>query len=383
VSIQYDQAPQLTLEQQDALQREYDARAKSSTTAFLLCYFLGLFGAQRMYLGQWGAAGLRLLLPLIALSLAILGALDVLPFATFSLAIITLVCGLIWEALDLARIDREVSAANAALMNRLLATIEPLDATALAASAAPAPQLEPENAPTWPPAATEAATAPPAASAPTGSESTDAPPLQSEPLYSAPEPPEATLTLEPVPPLAPVWSARDENTSVGASSAPPTASAYVPPVAPEIISGGSAAASAATAEPENPPIWPGAPADAPRAANAPEWPGAVESQTAAPVAEPAPQASTVERPPVGSPPQPEQPAQPEARRLKLIRVRRKITLDDGTVVGEQVLEDYFPVEMDTQEAAKTLEARFQPLSPDEIAKRADLPPGTDLQLKRE
>ena len=382
MSIQYDPALQLTLEQQDALQREYDARAKNSTTAFLLCYFLGLFGAQRMYLGQWGAAALRLLLPLIALSLAILGALDVLPFATFSLAIITLVCGLIWEALDLARIDREVSAANAALMNRLLATIEPLDATATAASAAPAPQPEPENAPTWPPAAAEATTVPPATSAATESESTDAPPPQSEPPYSAPESPETTLTLEPAPSPAPVWDARDENTSVGASSAPPTASAYVPPVAPEIISGKSAAASAA-AEPESPPIWPGAPAETSRAASAPEWPGAVESQTTVPVAEPAPQAGTVERPQVGSPPPPEQPAQPEARRLKLIRVRRKITLDDGTVVGEQVLEDYFPVEMDTQEAAKTLEARFQPLSPDEIAKRADLPPGTDLQLKRE
>src|SRR6516225_3025794 len=105
MSVQYDQAPQLTYAQQEAVQRAYDARAKSSTTAFLLCYFLGVFGAHRIYLGQWGAAALRLLLPLIAAGLAILGVLDVLSFATFSLAVITLLCALIWEALDLARID--------------------------------------------------------------------------------------------------------------------------------------------------------------------------------------------------------------------------------------------------------------------------------------
>src|SRR4029079_17699447 len=118
MSLQYDQAPQLTYAQQEAVQRVYDARAKSSTTAFLLCYFLGIFGAHRMYLGQWGAAALRLLLPLIAVGLAILGVLDVLSFATFSLAVITLICALIWETVDLARIDRDVTAANTALMNR-------------------------------------------------------------------------------------------------------------------------------------------------------------------------------------------------------------------------------------------------------------------------
>src|SRR5215469_11500125 len=94
MSVQHDQAPQLTYTQEDAVQREYDARAKNATTAFLLCYFLGVFGAHRIYLGQWGAAALRLLLPLIAVALAILGILDVLSFATFSLAVIALLCAL-------------------------------------------------------------------------------------------------------------------------------------------------------------------------------------------------------------------------------------------------------------------------------------------------
>jgi hypothetical protein len=80
-------------------------------------------------------------------------------------------------------------------------------------------------------------------------------------------------------------------------------------------------------------------------------------------------------------PLPETP--PGTPRFKHIRVRRKIMLDDGTVVGEQVLEDDFPIEMDKQEAAKILEARFQQMSLEEIARQANLPPGTDLQLRRE
>jgi hypothetical protein len=58
-------------------------------------------------------------------------------------------------------------------------------------------------------------------------------------------------------------------------------------------------------------------------------------------------------------------------------------LDDGTVVGEQVLEDDFPIEMDKQDAAKILEARFQQMSLEEIARQANLPPGTELQLRRD
>jgi hypothetical protein len=92
------------------------------------------------------------------------------------------------------------------------------------------------------------------------------------------------------------------------------------------------------------------------------------------------------QPQAAEPPSAEAPTQPEQRgtpQLKRIRVRRKIMLDDGTVVGEQTLEDYFPVEMDTQDAAKILEARFQQMTPEEIARQANLPPGTELQLKRE
>jgi hypothetical protein len=173
--------------------------------------------------------------------------------------------------------------------------------------------------------------------------------------------------------------------SASGSTLPPTASAYVPPVAPDIISGGFATPSAAEpeAEPERPPVWPGTPGET---SAAPEWPGAYSAQPdqidappiAAPIAAAATEADTQTQPAVPPPP-----AQAEPPKLKHVRVRRKITLDDGTVVGEQVLEDDFPIEMDTQDAAKILEARFQRLTTEEIARQANLPPGTDLELKRE
>jgi TM2 domain-containing membrane protein YozV len=400
MSVQYDLAPQLSPAQQETLQRAYDARAKNPTTAFLLCYFLGVFGAHRIYLGQWGAAALRLLLPLVAVGLAILGFLGVLSFAAFSLAVITLVCALIWEALDLARMDREVSAANAALMNRLLATMGP-DGPAIS----PVPERqalppEPQEPPTQPePTPTVAADtlaedAGMAAAAAINSSAVSTP----EPIVSVPEPEPTPLTfeptpltlepapeLEPAPPPTPDYPAVPlENVSPpsvsNTSTLTPTASAYVPPVAPEIITGGFAASPAASPaeEPASPPIWPGA--------DAPTWPGigAAPEGATQPQPDPLPAANAqVAEPPqepIAAPP-PETP--PAAPKLKHIRVRRKIMLDDGTIVGEQALEDDFPIEMDTQEAAKILEARFQQMSLEEIARQANLPPGTDLQLKRE
>jgi TM2 domain-containing membrane protein YozV len=378
MSVQYDLAPQLSPAQQETLQRAYDARAKNPTTAFLLCYFLGVFGAHRIYLGQWGAAALRLLLPLVAIGLAILGLLNQLPFAAFSLAVITLVCALIWEALDLARMDREVNAANAALMNRLLATVIPAGP-----SISPIPERQP-----LPPEPPETPTQPEptphvvadSASADAGmavAAALDSPPAPiPEPSVSVPEPEPTPLTFEPEPEpapppdysVAPLESASPSNAPT-ASTLTPSASAYVPPVAPEIVIGGFA--TSPTEEPASPPIWPGA--------DAPTWPGidAAPQGATQPQPDPLPAADL----PATEPTTPETP--PAAPKLKHIRVRRKIMLDDGTVVGEQVLEDDFPIAMDTQEAAKILETRFQQMSLEEIARQANLPPGTDLQLKRE
>jgi TM2 domain-containing membrane protein YozV len=433
MSVQYDQAPQLTYAQQEAVQRAFDTRAKNATTAFLLCYFLGIFGAHRIYLGQWGAAALRLLLPLIAVGFAILGVLDALSFATFSLAVITLLCALIWEALDLGRIDREVTAVNTALLNRLLATVVPVGASLSGLSVSPAPERpaiapEPLEPPTQPEVARAAVADAGMAGAALGAAvaftppvaPTPLPPPALEPVAQEPVAPEP-MTFEPEPAPAPNSPAISRESAIPPSepstaTLPPTASAYVPPVAPEIVTGGF------TTEPESPPIWPGAPDDAPSATL--EWPGIattpdastsytpstdeadMQTQPLAPQGQPegsessvapedtagafiTPVAGTVSEAsrtgqiPGTTPVPAEPPTQPEAPKLKHIRVRRKIMLDDGTVVGEQVLEDDFPIEVDTQDAAKILEARFQQMSLEEIARQANLPPGTDLQLKRE
>jgi len=388
MSVQYDQAPQLTYAQQEAVQREYDARAKNPTTAFLLCYFLGVFGAHRIYLGQWGAAALRLLLPLIAIGFAILGVLDVLSFATFSLAVITLLCALIWEALDLARLDREVSAVNAALMDRLLATVAPAGHSTSPAPQRPAlPSESPEvlTQPAIAPIAAADAGIAGAAFAPSAA-FTPPPPSAPEPVVAAPEPEPTPLTIEPEPasPPVPDYPAVSQQSTLPPSepsmaTLPPTASAYVPPVAPEIVTGTFAAPP--VEEPESPPIWP--------SADAPTWPGAgaepqatMQPDALAAAGMPAIRPTTVASQESAASPPPA-PPQPEAPKLKHIRVRRKIMLDDGTVVGEQVLEDDFPIEMDKQEAAKVLEARFQQMSLEEIARQANLPPGTELQLRRE
>jgi hypothetical protein len=386
MNVQYDQAPQLTYAQQEAVQRAYDTRAKNPTTAFLLCYFLGVFGAHRIYLSQWGAAALRLLLPLIAIGLAILGVLDVLRFATFSLAVITLLCALIWEALDLARIDREVSAANVTLMDRLLATVAPAAYSISPVSQQPALPPEPPEAPTQPELAPVAAADAGIAAAALGSSAafSPAPPSMPEPVVAMPEPEPMPLTFEPEPEALPApdypiipqesFSPPGEPTT---ATLPPTASAYVPPVAPEIVTGGFAAG--ATPQPESPPIWPGA--------DAPTWTGIDAEPQGATQPQPDPLPATTPDAAATAAPQAPIAAEPEtppaAPKFKHIRVRRKIILDDGTVVGEQVLEDDFPIEMDKQEAAKILEARFQRMSLEEIAQQANLPPGADLQLRRE
>jgi TM2 domain-containing membrane protein YozV len=83
--------------QQQFVRATYSARAKNPTTAFLLCFFLGIFGAHRFYLGQTGQGVVRVILvPLI-------------------------VPGLIWEILDLFRIDGEVYERNLKLAEELVA----------------------------------------------------------------------------------------------------------------------------------------------------------------------------------------------------------------------------------------------------------------------
>lgn len=83
--------------QQKTVREAYQQRAKNPTTAFLLCFFLGIFGAHRFYVGQTGQGVLRLVLsPLI-------------------------IPGLILEIVDLFRVDQEVYDRNIKLAEGLVA----------------------------------------------------------------------------------------------------------------------------------------------------------------------------------------------------------------------------------------------------------------------
>jgi TM2 domain-containing membrane protein YozV len=87
----------LSADQQAAVRRAYRQRAKSATTAFLLCFFLGIFGAHAFYLGRKGQGILRLILsPLI-------------------------IPGLIWELIDLFHIDHDVYEQNLKVAEDLVA----------------------------------------------------------------------------------------------------------------------------------------------------------------------------------------------------------------------------------------------------------------------
>lgn len=87
----------LPADQQAAVRRAYRQQAKSATTAFLLCFFLGIFGAHAFYLGRTGQGILRLMLsPLI-------------------------IPGLIWELIDLFHIDHDVYEQNLKVAEDLVA----------------------------------------------------------------------------------------------------------------------------------------------------------------------------------------------------------------------------------------------------------------------
>jgi hypothetical protein len=104
----------LSPQQQREAKAEYRRQAKSPTTAFLLCFFLGIFGAHRFYLGDVRQGLLRLIISPLVLP------------------------GLVLEIIDLTRIDGEVEsrnlkAAEAIIARIMLAQPKPaLDAEAIA-----------------------------------------------------------------------------------------------------------------------------------------------------------------------------------------------------------------------------------------------------------
>jgi TM2 domain-containing membrane protein YozV len=109
-------------EQRDAVQQAYRRRAENSTAAFLWCFFFGVFGAHRFYLRQWRSALLHLILPVLAVVALVAGlALHLSAGVIIAIILPLLVIGLVWELVDLFRIDHEVYTRNLKLAEDLIA----------------------------------------------------------------------------------------------------------------------------------------------------------------------------------------------------------------------------------------------------------------------
>lgn len=109
-------------QQQASVKRAYRERAESGTTAFLLCFFVGLLGIHRFYLRQWQQGLLHLLVAVAAAVTIIGGAL--LHLSTVLVAIVgglLLLFAIVWVIIDLVRIDEEVDARNLAQAETLIA----------------------------------------------------------------------------------------------------------------------------------------------------------------------------------------------------------------------------------------------------------------------
>ncbi|PWT77285.1 MAG: hypothetical protein C5B60_03020 [Chloroflexi bacterium] len=112
----------LSQSQQEEISKAYKKQAENETAIFLWCFFLGWMGGHRFYLRQWDQGIIHLILALIAVLIAVGGALAnadptiiiiaVLPFA---------LAALIWEVIDLFRIDDEVAAMNLRVAEQLIA----------------------------------------------------------------------------------------------------------------------------------------------------------------------------------------------------------------------------------------------------------------------
>ncbi|HLY30397.1 MAG TPA: NINE protein, partial [Ktedonobacterales bacterium] len=116
---------------QEEVTKSYKQQAKSDTTAFLLTFFLGLLGAHRFYLNQWFSGIAHLALTAAGVIVLVAGIVNQ-GASQFSLVITgaaLLLLGLLWEAVDLFVIDRQVHASNLALAERLIVAAQLTDDT--------------------------------------------------------------------------------------------------------------------------------------------------------------------------------------------------------------------------------------------------------------
>lgn len=112
----------LSPEQQEQVKKLYHRKEENSTAAFLWCFFFGTLGAHRFYLRQWGRGFARLAIPLLAVVVILAGIILRLPqYAIIAVAIVLLGIALVWEVIDLFRIDHEIYEHNLRIAEGLIA----------------------------------------------------------------------------------------------------------------------------------------------------------------------------------------------------------------------------------------------------------------------
>jgi TM2 domain-containing membrane protein YozV len=122
----------LSQSQQEEITKAYKKQAINETAAFLWCFFLGWMGAHRFYLRQWGQGFIHLILALITIVIVVGGALaGVDPTIIIVAALPFGLAALIWEVIDLFRIDNEVAAMNLRLAETLIASTMLADTSVL------------------------------------------------------------------------------------------------------------------------------------------------------------------------------------------------------------------------------------------------------------
>jgi hypothetical protein len=122
MSVDFDRmAANLPADQRKQLGRQYRRSEKNETTAFLFCFFLGIFGVHHMYLGEWARAFAHLIIPVVAAVAVVAGVLGELPSLPVTVLVaVLLVAGLIWEIIELFQVDDKVRHRNLALAESLI-----------------------------------------------------------------------------------------------------------------------------------------------------------------------------------------------------------------------------------------------------------------------
>lgn len=122
MSVDFDRmAAHLPADQRKQLSRQYRRGAKNDTTAFLSGFFLGIFGAHHFYLGEWVRGFAHLVIPVAvaaAILIGIAAGLPSLPIAIIVAAL--LLVAVIWEIVDLFKIDDNVHGRNLKLAESLV-----------------------------------------------------------------------------------------------------------------------------------------------------------------------------------------------------------------------------------------------------------------------